>query len=79
MLILDLVLHLKFIQQGTLIINLPKSLVKTWLELSSTKTPETPEEIKAHLRATKNIMRYFGNMDLAEDYIYSVNVNKSQH
>jgi len=58
---------------------LPIALVKTWLELSSTKTPETPEEIKAHQRATKNIMHYFGNMDLAEDYIYSQNTNISQH
>jgi hypothetical protein len=49
---------------------LPISLVKTWLELSTTKTPETAEEIKAHQLATKNIMHYFGNMDLAEDYIY---------
>lgn len=53
---------------------LPTSLVKTWLELSTTKTPETPEEIKAHDRATRNIMRYFGNTDIAEDYVYSNNL-----
>lgn len=45
---------------------LPISLVKTWLELSTTKTPE---EIKAHQRATKNIPRYFGNINIAADYV----------
>jgi hypothetical protein len=47
---------------------LPIALVKTWLELSSTKDPESPE---AHDLAIKKILHYFSNYDIAEDYVYS--------
>jgi len=49
---------------------LPIALVKTWLELSSTDNPESPE---AHDLAIKKLLHYFGNIDLAEDYV------KGQH
>lgn len=45
---------------------LPIALVKTWLELSSTNDPESPE---AHSLAIKKILHYFGNKDIAEDYV----------
>ncbi len=45
---------------------LPISLVKTWLELSSTNDPESPE---AHDLAIEKLLHYFGNIDLAEDYV----------
>jgi len=45
---------------------LPISLVKTWLELSSTDNPESPE---AHHAAIEKLLHYFGNIDIAEDYV----------
>ena len=46
--------------------NLPVSLVKTWLELSSTSTPESPE---AHDLSIKKLLHHFGNIEIAEDYV----------
>lgn len=45
---------------------LPISLVKTWLELSSTQNPESQQ---AHDDAIKKILHYFGNTDIAIDYV----------
>lgn len=45
---------------------LPIQLVKTWLELSSSNEPD--EQI-AHDHAIKMILQYFGNPDIAEDYV----------
>ena len=53
--------------------NLPISLVKTWLTLSNTNEPESPE---AHGLAIKKILHYFGNEDIAEDYT-NANDNKN--
>lgn len=51
---------------------LPIALVKTWLELSSTDDPESPE---AHGLAIKKILHYFGNKDIAEDYVQAKDSN----
>ena len=47
---------------------LPISLVKTWLELSSDIDPESSEACNS---AIEKINHYFGNPDIAEDYVYS--------
>jgi len=44
----------------------PVSLVKTWLELSSTSNPESQ---RAHDAAIKKILHYFGSIELAKDYV----------
>ncbi len=44
----------------------PVSLVKTWLELSSTSNPDSQ---RAHDAAIKKILHYFGSIELAKDYV----------
>ena len=45
---------------------LPVSLVKTWLELSSSSTPESPE---ARELSIQKLLHHFGNIEVAEDYV----------
>ena len=51
--------------------NLPISLVKTWLELSRTSNPESPE---VHNLSIKKLLHHFGNIDIAEDYVNHKNL-----
>lgn len=51
--------------------NLPISLVKTWLELSTIEEYSEPELKETKAKTIHNILHYFGNFDIAEHYINS--------